>query len=105
MVRSEVSPVLDLANIRAEKAKRRFRHFVRQAWPIVEPARDFVENWHVDALADHLQAVSEGRIQKLLINVPPGHAKSLLVCVLWPAWNWIRNEDGPKWRGIFASYD
>jgi hypothetical protein len=28
-------------------------------------------------------------IQNLLINVPPGHAKSLIVCVLWLAWQWI----------------
>lgn len=37
---------------------------------------------------EHLEAVSAGRITRLLINVPPGSSKSLLVSVLWPAWEW-----------------
>jgi predicted phage terminase large subunit-like protein len=53
-------------------------------------------------MAEHLQAVSEGQIKRLLITVPPGHAKSLYVSVLWPAWQWISS---PQWRGIFTSYD
>jgi len=83
---------------------KKFRNFVEFAWPIVEPAMEFVPNWHIDAIADHLQAVAEGHIQRLLINVPPGHAKSLIVSVLWPAWMWIRSAEGGKWRALFASY-
>jgi hypothetical protein len=44
----------------------------------VEPARTFILTWHIAAMAEHLQAVSEGRDQTLLINVPPGHPKSLI---------------------------
>jgi predicted phage terminase large subunit-like protein len=40
-----------------------------------------------------LEAVTAGRIQYLLITIPPGMAKSLLVSVFWPAWEW-----GPKRR-------
>lgn len=75
--------------------------FVRHAWPVLEPATAVNWNWHLDAICDHLQAVSEGRIRNLLVNVPPGHAKSLLVAVFWPAWVWTRE---PAWRGLFASY-
>lgn len=83
----------------------KFRLFVQYAWPVVEPAHAFQANWHIDAIADHLQAVAEGQIQRLLINVPPGHAKSLIVSVLWPAWMWIREAEGAgQWRGLFASY-
>lgn len=82
-------------------ARKSLREFVRQAWPLVEPAKPFLPNWHIDAISDHLQAVSEGKIRKLLINVPPGHAKSLIVSVLWPAWQWLNR---PMWRGLFASY-
>jgi hypothetical protein len=32
--------------------------------------------------------VTEGRINRLLINVPPGSSKSLIVSVMWPAWEW-----------------
>ena len=58
-------------------------------------------NWHIDAICDHLQAVTQGHIRHLLINVPPGHAKSLLVCVMWPAWEWTRQ---PERRSLFSSY-
>ena len=87
-----------------KQGKARFRDFCEYAWPVVEPAMDFVPNWHIDAICDHLQAVADGQIRRLLINVPPGHAKSLLVSVLWPAWMWIRNPEGAQWRGLFASY-
>jgi len=62
--------------------------FVREFWGILEPGRDFVCGWAVEAIAQHLEAVSDGLIQYLLINVPPGMMKSLLVSVFWPAWEW-----------------
>src|SRR5260370_17459076 len=77
----------------AELASRSLREFVRQAWPIVEPFTPFVSGWHIDAIIDHLEAVSRGQIRNLLINVPPRHMKSLLVSVFWPAWEWLRSPD------------
>ncbi len=89
------------AVVKAELLRRSFRKFIRWAWPIVEPATPLRENWHIDAIADHLQAVSEGQIQKLVINIPPGHLKSLEACVFWPAWIWTWR---PSYRGLFCSY-
>src|SRR4051812_40449770 len=60
--------------------------FVKLMWRFVEPARDFVETWHIHAICDHLEAVTRGEIPRLLINVPPGFMKSLLSNVFWPAW-------------------
>lgn len=91
-----------LRNVPAEKARRRFRDFIPLAWAAAEPCRPFIRSWHIDLIADHLQAVANGQIRRLLINVPSGHAKSLLVSVLWPAWLWVID---PQRRGIFASYD
>lgn len=65
--------------------------FVREAWHVLEPNAKFQHSWHIDAICDHLEAVTAGRINRLLINVPPGSMKSLLVSVLWQAWEW-----GPK---------
>ncbi|MGN8022274.1 phage terminase large subunit [Phyllobacterium sp. 22229] len=62
--------------------------FVREAWHILEPEQKLVWNWHLDAICDHLEAVTQGRINRLLINVPPGSSKSLLVSVMWQAWEW-----------------
>src|SRR5437763_1600799 len=97
----------ELRQLDRYEATTSFSTFVRQAWPIVEPAKSYIPNWHMDAIACHLEAVTRGQIRKLLINIPPGCAKSLLVSVLWPAWVWIQSDGGgggPKWRAIFASY-
>jgi hypothetical protein len=45
-------------------------------------------------VCEHLQAVTEGRLRHLIINIPPGHAKSLLTAVFWPAWVWIDHSIG-----------
>lgn len=61
---------------------------MREAWRVLEPNARYVHNWHIDAICAHLEAVTGGRINRLLINVPPGTMKSLLVSVFWPAWEW-----------------
>ena len=65
------------------------------------PDTSFVDGIHVRAICEHLQAVTEGRIRNLIVNIPPGHAKSLLTGVFWPAWAWI---DHPESRWLFSSY-
>lgn len=56
---------------------------------MLEPNARYVHNWHIDFICDHLQAITEGRLNpRLLINVPPGSMKSLLVSVFWQAWEW-----------------
>lgn len=80
----------------------RLREFVEEGWPTVEPELPFIANWHVDAICEHLQWVAEGEIQRLVINIAPGFAKSLLTSVLWPAWMWTWR---PAWSSIFSSYD
>lgn len=87
--------------IDAELARRSLREFVRQAWPHVEPATPFVPGWHLDAIADHLQAVTEGHIRQLLITMPPRHMKSISVGVMWPAWEWTAR---PERRHMVTSY-
>jgi predicted phage terminase large subunit-like protein len=62
--------------------------FVREAWPNLEPNTPLVWNWHLDAICSHLEAVSNGQITRLLINVPPGSSKSMITSVMWPAWEW-----------------
>jgi hypothetical protein len=45
--------------------------FVRGAWPNIDTAQ-YQQTWAIDALCDHLTAVTEGQIKRLLINFPPG---------------------------------
>jgi predicted phage terminase large subunit-like protein len=90
-----------LEDVKRERARRSLAEFVKQAWPVLEPGTKLAWNWHLDAICAHLEAVSRGEITRLLINVPPGHMKSLLVAVFWPAWQWLHN---PQWRSLFATY-
>lgn len=83
-------------------AERSLLAFIEQAWSHVEPATPFQSNWHIEGMARHLEAVSRGEIQHLLINIPPGGAKSLIVSVFWPAWEWTTQ---PGLRYLCASYD
>src|SRR5579875_1722615 len=64
--------------------------YVRDAWPVLEPVTPFLLNWHHEALAEYLEAVTAGQIKRLVINVPPRHTKSRMVSVLWPTWCWAR---------------
>ena len=102
-------PALMLEQLRAEQARRaaeaelrqtaenaeaiRLRcktlaGFVREAWHVLEPGNAHLHGWHIDAICAHLEAVADGRINRMLINVPPGTMKSLIVSVFWPAWEW-----------------
>lgn len=64
--------------------------FIEEFWYVLEPARPFVGGWAIRAMCDHLEAVTRGDILRLLMTVPPGMMKSLLL-VFWSAWEW-----GPK---------
>jgi len=74
---------------------------VEQAWDVLEPGTRFIPGLHVDAVCEHLQAMMEGPIKDLIINIPPGFAKSMIGCVFMPAWVWINN---PSFRFLFSSY-
>lgn len=80
----------------------RLIEFVEVFWPVLEPSRPFVRNWHIDAICEHLEAITYGDIHKLVINVPPGSSKSMLTSVFWPAWEWA--EVQASLRYLFTSY-
>lgn len=86
---------------RKELATRSLSEFIRQAWPNIEPSTPMVHGWYVDAIAEHLEALTRGDLRKLVINIPPRHSKSTLVSVMWMPWVWISQ---PESRWMFASY-
>jgi len=87
--------------VEAALCRASFRYFVKRAWGEIDPT-PLIHSWHVDAIADHLQALYERQIKRLIINVPPGTAKSMLCGVLWPSWVWTRE---PSWQLLSASYE
>jgi predicted phage terminase large subunit-like protein len=78
----------DWLAIEREACSRSLTTFIRRAWSVLEPGQPYVHGWHIDAMAEHLEAVTAGQITRLLINIPPGTMKSLMTGVLWPAWEW-----------------
>ena len=91
-------------NIERELCRRSLAFFVKQAWHVIEPAQPYTHGWVIDAICMHLEAVSDGRIKRLLINVPPGTMKSLLANVFWPAWEWGPGGQ-PGHRFVNASHE
>ena len=87
-----------------------FVEFIKQAWHVIEPGQEYLHNWHIEAIAAHLEAITDEMMidderyyNRLLINVPPGAMKSLLCNVLWPSWEWgPRNM--PYLRYVCASH-
>jgi predicted phage terminase large subunit-like protein len=76
--------------------------FLREfAWPVLWPGTPFMDNWHIHAICDHLQAVTDGKIQRLIISMPFRSLKSTLVSQTWPAWEWISK---PWLAYLTASY-
>lgn len=91
-----------LIDIQAERAKRSLHYFLtRFAWPALEPATPFGDNWHIGVMCEHLEAVARGDIQRLIINLPFRHLKSTLVSQAFPAWVWTW---APSRRFLTASY-
>jgi len=78
-------PVILMDMIRRERLRRAAEgslvEFIRQAWPVIEPGVEFRDNWHLHAMADHLEALTHGEIDNLILNIPPGCMKSLLTSV------------------------
>jgi predicted phage terminase large subunit-like protein len=91
------------AELQRLACERSLADYVREAWPILNPATPLVSNWHIDLICEYLHACSLGQIHRLIINVPPKATKSTIVSVLWPTW-WWGPQKHPQSRWMFASY-
>jgi predicted phage terminase large subunit-like protein len=76
------------------------RAFTPLAWHTIEGI-EYQQNWHLDAIAEHLQAVIMGQITRLIIMVPPRHMKSTSLAIMAPAYSWTIK---PHLKWLFASY-
>lgn len=98
---TKLTESVDVWELNKANAEDYLDEFAKQAWPIIEPGRVLIWNWHLDTICQHLEAVTRHEIQNLIINIPPRCMKSLLVCVFWPVWVWIKF---PRYRWLFSSY-
>ncbi|MEW6096249.1 MAG: phage terminase large subunit [bacterium] len=84
-----------------DESERHLNRFFRSAWDVLEPGTKYLHNWHIDLICEYLEAIKEGQIKRLIINIPFRYGKSLLVSISFPAWMWIHR---PESRWFFTSY-
>ena len=58
--------------------KNNFLDFVKMMWP------EFIEGYHHKIIAKKFEALAQGKIKRLIVNLPPRHTKSEF-CVLSPS--------------------
>ena len=62
-----------------------FLSFLRSCMLTLNPGTPFLENWHIEAIAYQLEQVRSGKVNRLIINLPPRYLKSIMVSVAFPA--------------------
>jgi len=77
------------------KAKDDFLSFVKCVWP------EFIEGAHHRHIAKKFNDLATGKINRLIVNMPPRHTKSEFASYLLPAWMVGRN---PKLKIIQATH-
>ena len=78
-----------------------FASFIHRSFNALTPGQALAMNWHIQALAYHLEQVRCGKLRRLIVNMPPRSLKSLISSVSWPAF--VLGHDPTK-RLIVASY-
>src|SRR5271166_6143552 len=63
-----------------------FYSFLLRCFVELNPGVSFLPSWHIELMAAKLQAVRDGRVRRLIINIPPRHLKSLASSIALPAW-------------------
>jgi predicted phage terminase large subunit-like protein len=63
-----------------EKSQNDFMTFVKRVWP------EFIEGSHHKKIAEKFNDLANGKIKRLIINMPPRHTKSEFASFLLPAW-------------------
>ena len=78
-----------------------FKSFINKVFNTINPGTEYQSNWHIELISDYLANVQNGKIKRLIINIPPRSLKSICVGVAWPAW--LLGID-PTTRIMSASY-
>lgn len=85
----------------ARLSRKSLAHYTRAMFSVIEPKTVYHHGWHIDAISEHLEAVSKFQIKKLIIMTPPRCMKSIITSVMWPSWDWLTF---PEHRFLFTSY-
>src|SRR4051812_10540778 len=78
-----------------------FETFLHQCFKTINPNIQYLDNWHIWAVAYQLDRLQRGEIKRLAVNLPPRTLKSLEVSVAFPAF--VLGHD-PSRRIFLATY-
>src|SRR5262245_55982522 len=92
---------LAISRARDEACRQDLVSFIRMSFDLLAHGEPLLMNWHIEAIAYHLEQVRLGRIKRLIINLPPRYLKSLVTSVAFPAF--VLGHDPTK-RLIVTSY-
>ena len=78
----DVNNILDklLTGYEQRKSQLNFIEFVKTMWP------EFISGRHHTKMAEAFEDVANGKIKRLIVNMPPRHTKSEFASYLLPAW-------------------
>ena len=96
-----VTPMVNDREVLQELLRHDFASFVAQVFSTVDGSQKFLPNWHVEVMADWLTLAASGKLNRLIITLPPRYLKSICASVALPAW--ILGHD-PTARIICVSY-
>ena len=104
---SKLDPRQVLKDIERADCEDSLYEFLRHAWKYIDSS-PWKDGWPIEAVAEHLQAVVDGDIKRLIINIPPRMGKSSITSVALPAWTWAQPHrsptSGPGVQFLHASY-
>ena len=75
--------------------------FIQSAFHELNPQTPYMRGSHIEVMATKLEACRQGKIRRLIINLPPRNLKSHCVSIAFPAWLLGHN---PAEQIICASY-
>jgi len=67
-------------SMKREKAQTNFMAFVQEMWP------GFINGAHHKVMAQKFEDIANGKLKRLIINMPPRHTKSEFGSYMLPAW-------------------
>ena len=93
-----IDPSLDLLNA---ILRQDLSAFIQKVFYTVTGGQPYLHNWHIDAIAYVLRQSMDGKINRLIITMPPRSLKSICVSVAFPA---FLLGHRPNMRAIIVSY-
>lgn len=93
--------LLERHSLRNMLLRKSLSAFIQKTFGVVSAGDPYLHNWHIDLIAQYLEACYRGDIKRLIINIPPRYLKSICASVAFPAW--LLGQD-PTRKIVSVSY-